>query len=92
MNRAWTPVTVILTVVTVVLAVIFFVATQKEVTGRDWIVLSLGIAFGAALTSVAATLTFHSDRRRNALRAETAYMDRKRELLAALPTRGERVR
>lgn len=51
------------------LAVVFFIATQT-ITVRDMIVTAIGAVLGATVAAFISTWVFHSDRRKNTLRAE----------------------
>ncbi|CAI7642511.1 unnamed protein product [Penicillium discolor] len=88
-------------VMALALSVVFFAASQS-ITGRDWIVLSIGALVGGAASAFVATFVFHSDRRRRsnaaAVREASAiaelarrHSQKRTELLALIPTREMRL-
>jgi hypothetical protein len=81
---------VLLAGISVVLAVIFFAATQVP-SGRDWICITLGFTAASGFVGLIAIAVFHRDSRAETRRAAQAVASRKAELVSALPTRREEV-
>lgn len=58
MSSRWSWVFGIVTAAGFVLAVIFFIATQ-QITGRDWVVLAIGLVLGAMSSALVSTFIYH---------------------------------
>lgn len=101
MNSKWSWIVGIATFASLALAIAFFVATQT-ISGRDVLVLAIGMIIGASIAAFIATFIFHSDTRKqvNAERAEAALADTRLkverenklvELMGLIPTRADRL-